>query len=705
MNFSPDLKKTGLWITALIFVFSFHACKIDPAEGISWDADLLTPIAYSSLSLNDVLGDSAFFETGNDGEAILVYRDTLAATNLSELVQLPDTSLHFVATLDSLALATGNIEQRVTLGDIAHQLIDGGDPIQAIIGRTLLRQGDTIDLLPFSGVSFGNQAINASEFFEFAIVESGQLKLSIDNQLPVDIVDLQFEIKNVSGSVLIQDTFPFIFKHTKLVEYYDMAGKTIESELEANLSDMTVLAGRIVIDTLDYISISLEPVDVKVLSAKAIFPGQTVIDSVQETTYTFPPEFADVEITKMVVSGGKLKAYSRSYIEDTVEFSYSLPSAERNGQIPRSLLKLLPAQNGVPSEQRQEIDLAGFTLDMTAGGSKFNTLIQAYQVNLVYSGKLVEIEKTDSVIVDFGLYGLEPTYVEGYIGKQSFSFSGEEAVAIFNDLNMERLSFSKPKAKLVFANSIGIDNQIKIKKLEASNSRTGKKVSLVGEVNRSNTPLVVNGPSLPDTNLVVYTDVQFDAESGNLDDFINVLPDRLTYDFEILGNYNGQPGVHDNFASNKSEVAAYVEFELPLEGNFKNFRFGDTTETDFQIETSEDINRINGGFFRLILDNRFPIEGVVTAKLHDQNMNVVQVLAQGTRLQAGVKNETGYVEKPTTTIVEIPFDREHLIKILEESSFVSFHFKLSSKPDGEAVRFYTDYEVSAKLVGQFNYTL
>jgi len=704
MIFPPKFKNIGLLLLAAILVFSFHGCKLDPNKGINWDADLLTPIAHTSITLDDLVGDSSFFQAGGNNEAILVFRDTLASANLSELVQLPDTNLNFVATLDSLALGANLIEQRVSLADIGRQLIATGDPIQAIIGNLLLQQGDTVDLLPFSGVSFGDQAIDASEFFEFAIVESGELKLTIDNRLPVDIVDLQFEIKNVGGSIIIQDTFPFIFKNSTLVEYYDMSGKTIESELEASLTDMTVLAGRIIIDTTDYISIKLEPQNLKVLSAKAIFPGQTVVDSVQETKYEFPAEFADVELTKIVVSDGKLRAYSRSYIEDTVEFSYSLPSAERNGEIPKSLLKLLPAENGIPSEQTQEIDLAGFTLDMTAGGTTFNTLVQAYQVNLVYSGKLVEIEKTDSVIVDFGLFDLEPTYVEGYIGKQSFSFSGEEALQLFGDLNLDNLSFSKPRAKLTFANSIGIDNQIKLNKMIATNTETGESVSLVGEVNRTNTPLIVAGPNLPDTNGVVLTTIQFDAEQGNLDDFINVLPDQMTYDFEILGNYNGQPGVWDNFASNKSEVAAYVEFELPLEGIIENFRFADTAVTEFQLDSDEDIERINDGFFRIVLENRYPMEGFVTAILHDENLEEVRTIAKGAHLAAGEANESGYVENPTVTTIEIPFDREELMEILEKSQFVSFKFSLSTKPDGEPVRLYADYDISTKIIGQFNFS-
>ena len=123
MIFSPKFKHINLLLAGILIAFSFQACKLDPNEGINWDADLLTPIAYGSVTIDDLVGDSSFFQAGSNNEAILIFRDTLASTNLSELVSLPDTSLNFVATLDSLALAANLIEQRVSLADIARQLI------------------------------------------------------------------------------------------------------------------------------------------------------------------------------------------------------------------------------------------------------------------------------------------------------------------------------------------------------------------------------------------------------------------------------------------------------------------------------------------------------------------------------------------------------------------------------------------------------
>jgi hypothetical protein len=696
-------RQISLFLGGIFLIFSFQSCKLDPREGLSWDSDFLTPIAYSTVNLGDLVTDTSLYAVDGNNAASLVFRDTLASARLSDLVELPDTSLSLVATLDSLSLDPGPIEQRVTLADLARQLIATGDPINGLVGNTLLNSHDsTIQLLPFSGLSFGQTPVDASQFFEFAIVESGELKLTIDNQLPIDIANLQFKIENISGSLILSDTFPLIPKRTQLVEYYDMAGKTIESQLVASLDDMTILGGTALIDTNAYISIRLEPVDLKVESAKAIFPGQTVLDSLQETVYEFPNEFADVELTKAVVASGRLQAFSKSYIEDTVEFVYSLPSATRNGEVPTVRLKLLPAVNGVPSVQEQVVDLSGFTLDMTNGGTTFNTLLQAYQVNLLYSGKLVEIEKTDTISVSFGLLDLEPTYVEGYIGQDEVSFSGEEALDLFGDLDFEQLKFSSPKASLVFSNSLGVDNQVKLTRLEASNSETGVRVPLLGPANRSNSPVIIPGPDLPDTNGVVTTVLSFDSDNGNLDDFINVLPDLISYDFSVLFNYNGQPGLHNNFASEQSEVSAFAEFELPLEGVLENFQLFDTAEVSFEVSSTEDLERINSGFMRIILENQFPFEGIMTATLLDQDYRPIQELAKETLLQAGVGNAQGYVEAPTRTVIQIPFDREQLQRIIEESRFVSFRYLMNSSPSGEPVRLYNDYLIQAKIVGQFN---
>ena len=350
------------------------------------------------------------------------------------------------------------------------------------------------------------------------------------------------------------------------------------------------------------------------------------------------------------------------------------------------------------TRQEQIADLAGFTIDLRGeNGDIFNTIVQRYTVDLLYSGIQVEIDKDDKIEVSFGLLDLEPVYVEGYIGKQRFAFDGKEAIDIFTDLNIGKLEFNNAIGRITFANSIGIDNKVDIKNITARNSQTGNSVQLIGPANRTNSLVTVNGPNLPDTNGVVLTHLEFSGDNGNLDDFVNVLPDELVYDFEILGNYNGQQGIYDNFATNTSEIGAYVEFELPLEGIVENFSLSDTATLSFDRSTSDDVNDINGGFLRAIIENQYPFEGTVTSTILDASYRVITVLGQDQVIKAGEVNPaSGRVDQATRTVVEKTYTQELLQDIINNGQFISFKYVMHTKPDDTHARIYSDYTIYTK---------
>ena len=307
-------------LLGIVLLWLASACNFNPREPIQWQADVLTPIAKSTVGLNDVIPDSIMIPTNDQNFVSLVFRDSVAQTSLNDLVEIPDTTIDIVVTLDSLTLDPGTIVQEVTLGQLARQLIATGDFANRIIGQLILDSHDSTLTLPsIPDLGFNDIPVDASQFFEFAIVESGFLKLTIENELPLALDDVEFFIENSSsGTNIIADTFKTIPSKGRVEETYNMAGKTIENQLVASLAKMTVRGGVAKIDTNDFIRVTLEPIDLKVKSAKAVFPGQTVIDSTTEITYRFPSDFADVQLTKIVVSGGRLRAFSKSEIPDTV---------------------------------------------------------------------------------------------------------------------------------------------------------------------------------------------------------------------------------------------------------------------------------------------------------------------------------------------------------------------------------------------------
>ncbi|MEM6261194.1 MAG: hypothetical protein AAGI38_01705 [Bacteroidota bacterium] len=691
-------------LAPLIGLAFLTGCRFDPRDGLSWDADVLTPIAFSEVSILDAIDDTTRVRTNSDQTLSIVYRDTIAGNRLEDYVEIPDTSLRIAVTLDSLNLAPGVIEQRISLGFLALQLIAQGDPTgQAIINA----HNSTLPfLLPVTGISSPPVPIDASAFFEFAEIESGDLILTIENDLPIAIENAQFLVQNATGPPpIISDTFPRIESKSQFTETYDMAGKEIESQLNGQLIrlDIPAVGTPVDIDTSDFLLLRLEAKDLRARSATAVFPAQTILDTVEETEYAFEGDFADVQLTKMRVRSGRIEARSISTIEDTLQFTYSLPSAERNGEIPTVSLKLNPATGGQPTEQVQEADLAGFNLDLTLGGTTFNTLEQAYKVDLVFSGNVVNIDLEDSVTVFFGLLDIEPTYVEGFFGKTPFTFTGEEALDFFDQLEIDRLDLADPQVNIVFANSIGVDVNGTLKSLKGVNSETGKSVNLTGTQLLAG-PLRMLGPTLPDTTGLVNTTLSFNRENSNVKQFINNLPDKFIYDLEVLANFNGQPGVFNNFATNESEFNAFFNVEIPLTGYVEGLRFEDTTEINFDPGDLDDLDRLNSGLLRLLLENEFPLQLVSTAIVYDEDWNVIDTLVTDELIPAAeVSPSTGRVEVPVNVTVDKNFTADLLREIIDFGKYLKLSYQVDTQPQGSHVSVYSDYRVVAKMVGQFDF--
>lgn len=681
------------------------ACRLGPQEGLSWDTDITAPIAYTRLGVFDAIPDSAFGQDGN-GLLRVTYRDTLSNTFLGETFTLPDTSLTIGVSLDTLSLSSDTIAQRVTLRDLANQLVASGDP-QGLGTLLIQNDGGTIPLFPgLPGQSSGVIPVPASDLFEFAILEAGTLVLSIENQFPVDLENVIFRISNATqGDDIVRDTFAVIPAGQTATEQYDLAGKEIESQLEGELVNLDLAPGfNVPIDLDDYIEIRLVAEDLKAQSARAVFPEQTILDTVRTTTYSnFSGDLSNIELTKLLVKSGRIEAYARSTVQDSVRFAYSLLGAVgQDGTVPRIELKMPPAPGPDDFVERTEIfELDGFELDLTAEGTTFNTLKEQIIVTLLESGRLVTLDQEDSVFVSFGLLDLEPVYVEGYIGQQRIEFQGSEALDdVFGKLEVDRIRFDEAQASLVLGNSIGVDAQVELREFTATNSRTGQRVKLTGSPLLAG-PVNVLGPDLPDTNALVLTPVVFDAQNSNVSLFAGTLPDRIDYDLTVRTNVNGRPGLRDNFATDSSRFVAYVDLELPLSGVVDRMRLRDTIDTDWSsIASPEEVQR---GTLKLLLDNEFPLEVVGSATLVDADFNELTRLIDRFTLLPAPLGPDGRTTEASRSALEIDATREQLDTWLNETVFVVLSFELNTRPANESVRIYADYGLSARLTGQFQY--
>ncbi|PCJ88409.1 MAG: hypothetical protein COA57_03275 [Flavobacteriales bacterium] len=117
------MKKHYFFVVFFLFVILWVSCKKITSPG--WDFDVLAPIAYTTLSMNDLIADS-LLQTNSDQSLKVVYENKIFGLDFDTLFNIPDTTMR-----DSLQWVFGGVtfnpgtvvwsatgENKLALGDV-----------------------------------------------------------------------------------------------------------------------------------------------------------------------------------------------------------------------------------------------------------------------------------------------------------------------------------------------------------------------------------------------------------------------------------------------------------------------------------------------------------------------------------------------------------------------------------------------------------
>lgn len=681
-----------------LIVGFFVSCNWNPGESISWDTEILVPLANSSIGIQDFLdiGDSIIYK---DKIGVLVFRDTLAEISLAENLLIPDTTILYNFQLNDYRLSPQKVSRKISLGEVARLLIDQGNILGTFI---LLNHKRTLPVLPDQpGLSTPPVQIKVSDLFDYARISQGTITVSVENKLPVDIANVRFSLVNAGNkNQILNGVFAQIPKNSAAQENFDLKGKTVEGELLIELSNIDFRGGtNVLIDTAASLEVNISVSALQAEEARAVFPTQTLDSANSSLTYSFTGELQDVQLKKAVVSKGLLIADVISTFEDTLMFSYTLPGVQKNGRSPNIVQKLLPAQGNTPSTWRKIFDLSGYVMDLSEGGTSYNTLLQQNVIKLLSSGKRITLDNSDSVRLEISLQGVQADYLEGYLGKGTERFTNSRNLNAFNTLgSIDGFVLENPQARLMFENSMGLKFDALLRSLVFSNTQKGRSLSFAGTLTQGS--IAINGAQLPDTNRAVVTVLNFDRTNSNLKELVNLLPNRIAYDISAAYNEGVIPGAKDNFITSASRLRAILEVEAPLEGSLENLIVRDTSQIDFSDLL---IDNIQSSTLKLYIENRSPLQLTLTARVLDANQRVLTTLTENSRVEAGTLNEFEQVEKATNTLLSIELDENLLSLVVNTGRYISLEYLVFSRPVGKPVKFYDSYQINAKLTGLFTY--
>ena len=145
-----------------------------------------------------------------------------------------------------------------------------------------------------------------------------------------------------------------------------------------------------------------------------------------------------------------------------------------------------------------------------------------------------------------------------------------------------------------------------------------------------------------------------------------------------------------------------ADVDIPLRYNADYFLL--QSSGAISIGNSEQLDRVNSGFFNVIAENGFPFQARLQAYLKDENGVVLDSIfdsGQNT-ISAGILNAQNDVVNPVNSNLKIPVS-EAKIEALKSSKTVEVKTYLLMPQGPALINLYERYKFKIKIVAELNY--
>jgi len=670
-----------LYFIILILALIFSSCKHE-LETPSWDVDLITPVANTNVSIDQIVIEDSLIEiqTNDSGLVSLYYQSNLDDIDFDSLINIDMIVPGKTERLDSINFDNINISDTISLGELVSTIP---------LGSILFPNGSTasIPYLP-NVISSDTFNVNASDYFETMILSDGYLFFEITNNLPTDISNVSVSLVNSSNlNNIAAFNFPLISSGTSAKDSLSLAGLSIDKNIEAIINNIDVNAsnGNITVNYSDNLISKISLKNLQITEATAFFPQQELSKEITETTF----DLGDAQIIEIGIKTGLVKISLVSTIPDTGRIIYNIPSLKKNG-VPFSTEKIVPTT--ISGESTDYIfDFQDYVLDLTGkdgrlGGDTVNTIYSELITYIDSTGELVTLNQQDSFYY-YTEFIFSPEYALGYLGTDTVEF-GPEIIEnnIFNNIIGGNIDLNNTNLSVEIDNYFGADANLVFTNLTAENSNTGE-IS-TPSVDEDGNNFIGHEYNINRATLInlANSDIQSSTTSIrlNADEMLSILPDKITTSLNVYLNPNGQSSTPD-FIFPDYPLDASIELEVPLNIIANNLHLRDTTDVD--IEQNEDVE-VEKVFLKV--ENGFPIDCNIKMILLDKNQNILDTLFKNQSITSGLLQNNLVVEKSINILETSALNFEEINNII-------FDVKFNTDDVNNHVSIYNDYTIDFLL--------
>lgn len=424
-------------------------------------------------------------------------------------------------------------------------------------------------------------------------------------------------------------------------------------------------------------------------------------------TFTFFPPSAlefefgsDAALKRFDVHSGVLNVKFSNDLTEAMDLVYIIPNATKNGQPLTISATIPPGQNSLS----KTYDLAGYEMNLRGkNGTDYNTIIQTYTLSVNPNSNTVTVTYGKGAKAELTYSKIIPQYIEGYFGKQTLTIDTDTArIDLGKTFTSSNFMLDQVKMDFYLQNEIGAEFSASLSDIKSINTSNQNTVAL-----QSSQLAAINLNRASKVGQTVFPSVKplyFNNTNSNIVPFLSNLPDKLSYQGKINLNplQPSNSSGYNDFAFYNTGLRIWADVDIPLRYRADYFLL--QSSGAISVGNTEQLDRVNTGYFNVIAENGFPFQVLLQAYLKDENGVLLDsIFEPGQNLiPSGVLNSQNDVTSAVHSNLKIPVS-ESKIEALKKAKTIEIKTYLLMPPGPALINLYEKYKFKIKIIAELNY--
>lgn len=660
--------------TAVVLLgLSLVGCFEKPLSPVApvWDVQVSVPLMNRAYTVNQLVEKNPTL-LHSDPSGVIVYTNSQQFSPISvrkDLKVAPASETYQSSVGTFRIKSPPSRVRRLSAGELNPAL--GYAPGQSVV-------------VPSFNFSLVSQSFPTVSEVQQATIASGQVIVTLINQMPVPVDNLSLTVQSQLGRVAEYSHTAAIQPNDSTKQAFSLANLTIGNALSFNL-DGHILggAGSVVVDTSAAVLVRLDfPTEIDASRAVAQLPANTFT-----TSGSFDIDDS-TRIDNAAISDGSVTVTLNNSLGVSGQVSLVMPELRQQSGGP--FTQVIPFKAG-QQMIRIVYPLSGYSIQAPSGQLNYNATTQTYDTGKNFvtldSSMTVSGSVTTSVIYFEKFQGtVKPTNI-------SMNVSRSVDLGEVNRIFTGSARFSQARVVLTVTNPTRFA-------IDLNSAITGTS-SVTGQSASVSIPQDQRRISYPQTSITLT------ETNSSIVSFLNSFSGKVPDKFTVLGNALLNPNYASGSVNANDSIRIGFSIEIPMQVGVVNGIARDTNSVDISSDARKEIDNTNYGKLTLEVGNGLPVSIEISLDLLDAERTKLLTLPKASQPPFAVSSAQvdaqGRVIVPasSTTYLELTSDD---ISKFHPSQYVAFSMTIGTSGGGSVpVQFRTTDSVHVRAYSTLNY--